>query len=67
MQGAALVKQASAVAWQHVNLYGRYEFRKQRSLWMWTKSFGNWLKSGSEPRLHLTSSFQRNNLIDPIL
>src|SRR3984893_17442055 len=29
MQGAALVKQASPVAWQHVNLYGRYEFRKQ--------------------------------------
>jgi hypothetical protein len=29
MQGAALVKQASAIAWQHVNLYGRYEFRKQ--------------------------------------
>jgi hypothetical protein len=28
-QGAALVKQASPVAWQHVNLYGRYEFRKQ--------------------------------------
>ena len=26
MQGAALVKQASPVAWQHVNLYGRYEF-----------------------------------------
>jgi hypothetical protein len=23
MQGAALVKQASPVAWQHVNLYGR--------------------------------------------
>jgi hypothetical protein len=50
MQGAALVKQVSPVAWQHVNLYGRYEFRKQQSLWMWTKSFGNWLKSGSEPR-----------------
>jgi Tn3 transposase DDE domain len=29
MQGAALVKQASPVAWQHVNLYGRYEFRKK--------------------------------------
>ena len=29
MQGAALVKQASLVAWQHVNLYGRYEFGKQ--------------------------------------
>jgi len=26
MQGAALVKQASPVAWQHVNLYGLYEF-----------------------------------------
>jgi len=30
MQGAALVKQASPVAWQHVNLYGRYEFRKRQ-------------------------------------
>jgi hypothetical protein len=29
MQGAALVKQASPVTWQHINLYGRYEFRKQ--------------------------------------
>ena len=29
MQGAALVKQVSPVVWQHVNLYGRYEFRKQ--------------------------------------
>jgi len=29
MPGAALVKQASPVAWQHINLYGRYEFRKQ--------------------------------------
>ena len=28
-----------AIAKGHVNLYGRYEFRKQRSLWMWTKSF----------------------------
>jgi hypothetical protein len=28
MQGSALVKQVSPVAWQHVNLYGRYEFRK---------------------------------------
>jgi hypothetical protein len=26
----ALVKQASPVAWQHVNLYGRYEFRKRQ-------------------------------------
>ena len=23
------MKQVSPVAWQHVNLYGRYEFRKQ--------------------------------------
>ena len=29
MQGAALVKQVSPVAWQHINLYGRYEFRKR--------------------------------------
>jgi hypothetical protein len=29
LQGAALVKQAFAVAWQHFNLYGRNEFRKQ--------------------------------------
>jgi len=27
-QGAALLKQVSPVAWQHINLYGRYEFRK---------------------------------------
>jgi hypothetical protein len=28
-QGATIVKQASPVAWQHINLYGRYEFRKE--------------------------------------
>jgi hypothetical protein len=27
-QGAALVSQVSPVAWQHLNLQGRYEFRK---------------------------------------
>ena len=27
-QGAALLKQVSLVAWQHLNLHGRYEFRK---------------------------------------
>ena len=27
-QGAALLKQVSPVAWQHINLHGRYEFRK---------------------------------------
>ena len=27
-QGAALLKQVSLVAWQHINLHGRYEFRK---------------------------------------
>ena len=27
-QGAALLQQISPVAWQHINLYGRYEFRK---------------------------------------
>jgi Tn3 transposase DDE domain-containing protein len=27
-QGVALLKQVSPVAWQHINLYGRYEFRK---------------------------------------
>jgi len=27
VQGAALIKQISPVAWQHINLYGRYEFR----------------------------------------
>lgn len=27
-QGAGLVKQASPVAWQHIHLYGRYQFRK---------------------------------------
>ena len=26
--GVALLKQGSPVAWQHINLYGRYEFRK---------------------------------------
>jgi TnpA family transposase len=26
-QGAALLKQVSPVAWQHINLHGRYEFR----------------------------------------
>ena len=31
-------------------LKGRYEFRKQpEAPPMWTKSCGNWLKSGSEP------------------
>ena len=49
MQGAALVKRTSALAWQHINLYGRKGFRKQPELSMWTKSLGNWLKSGSEP------------------
>jgi hypothetical protein len=24
-----LVKEVSPVAWQHINLYGRYEFREQ--------------------------------------
>jgi TnpA family transposase len=27
-QGAALLKQVSPVAWQHINFYGRYEFTK---------------------------------------
>jgi len=27
-QGAALLKQVSPVAWQHINLYERYEFSK---------------------------------------
>jgi hypothetical protein len=27
-QGAALLKQISPVAWQHINWYGRYEFSK---------------------------------------
>jgi TnpA family transposase len=27
VQGAALLKHISPVAWQHINLYGRYEFR----------------------------------------
>ena len=29
VQGAALLKQVSPVAWQHINFYGRYEFNKQ--------------------------------------
>jgi TnpA family transposase len=28
IEGAALLKQVSPIAWQHINLYGRYEFRK---------------------------------------
>ena len=28
IQGTALLKQVSPVAWQHLNFYGRYEFRK---------------------------------------
>ena len=28
VQGVDVLKQISPVAWQHVNLYGRYEFRK---------------------------------------
>ena len=27
IEGAALLKHISPVAWQHINLYGRYEFR----------------------------------------
>jgi hypothetical protein len=27
VQGAALLKHISPVAWQHINVYGRYEFR----------------------------------------
>jgi len=29
LQGAALVKQVSPVAWQHINLHGRYEFENK--------------------------------------
>lgn len=29
VQGAALIKQISPVAWQHINFYGRYEFSKR--------------------------------------
>src|SRR5215831_15822734 len=28
VQGANLLKQVSPVAWQHINCFGRYEFRK---------------------------------------
>jgi hypothetical protein len=28
VQGVEVLKQISPVAWQHINLYGRYEFRK---------------------------------------
>ena len=28
LQGAALLKQVSLVAWHHINLYGRYEFSR---------------------------------------
>jgi hypothetical protein len=27
-KGAALLKQISPVAWQHINFYGRYEFNR---------------------------------------
>jgi hypothetical protein len=29
-QDSDVLKQISPVAWQHVNLYGRYEFNKQQ-------------------------------------
>jgi hypothetical protein len=32
VQGAALLKQVSPVAWQHINLYSRYEFSKRPEL-----------------------------------
>lgn len=32
VQGAALLKQVSPVAWQHINVYGRYEFSKRPEL-----------------------------------
>jgi hypothetical protein len=28
VKGLALLQQVSPVAWQHINLHGRYEFRK---------------------------------------
>ena len=28
LQGAALLSQVSPVAWQHINVYGRYEFSR---------------------------------------
>lgn len=28
IQGAELLDQISPIAWQHINFYGRYEFRK---------------------------------------
>jgi hypothetical protein len=28
MQGAEAVKKISPIAWQHINLHGRYEFEK---------------------------------------
>jgi hypothetical protein len=28
VQGVEVLRQISPVAWQHINLYGRYEFRK---------------------------------------
>jgi Tn3 transposase DDE domain len=50
MQGTALVKQVSPVAWQHVNLYGRYEFRKQPEPVDVDEIVGELAESGSEPR-----------------
>ena len=31
-QGADLLKQISPVAWQHINFFGRYEFRKSADI-----------------------------------
>jgi len=28
-EGAEAIKQVSPIAWQHINLYGRYEFTKR--------------------------------------
>jgi hypothetical protein len=69
------VKQAFAVAWQHFNLYGRNEFRKQPEPVMRPKSFGNWLKSGSkltplwrrDPGLNLSGALCQKTQLHPKL
>ncbi len=32
IEGAAALKKVSPVAWQHINLYGRYEFTKAQDV-----------------------------------
>lgn len=40
-QESDVMKQISPVAWQHINLYGRYEFNKQQESVDMDQSFKN--------------------------